>query len=145
MEDQQIPRKISEKMTDMTAHCGHLFQQSPDELAQIVSFVEAEMKGQDLPPVSRNRDEFIAATFERLYPMVLSSDDCRQAVESMLKKRPDLRQHQPLDHHDDYPHYTLDPALTETLYLTGSAVMGSILMVTAGASGGSIEQRQQTE
>ncbi|PTX58870.1 hypothetical protein C8P63_11452 [Melghirimyces profundicolus] len=137
-----VPHEMGDKVTDMAVNCGRLFQQAPGELARIAGFVEREMKGQNLQGASRNRDEFVAATFERIYPMVLSSKECRQAVENMMKNH--SRHHgQDLELTADNPQYAIGPALAEALYLTGSAVMGSILMVTSGESGGSIEQRHR--
>lgn len=138
-----VPRELSGKMAEMAESCGHLFRESPDELTEITAFVEAEMKGQELPGAARNRDEFVARTFERIYPLVLASDPCRQAVESMMQKQPDSRNHSPFAPREADPQYEIGSTLAEALYLTGSAVMGSILMVTSGESGGSIEQRQR--
>src|SRR5699024_11886893 len=70
-----------------SATCGAAFRQMPEELARITAFVEAEMKGQNLPNAPSNRDEFIATTFARMYPLVLSSDECRQAVEDRKSTR----------------------------------------------------------
>ncbi|EGK09510.1 hypothetical protein ACFQ5F_00255 [Kroppenstedtia eburnea] len=143
MIEPNVPREMSEKMAKMAEACGLYFRNSPAELAEIAAFVEAEMKGQELPGAARNRDEFVGRTFERLYPMALASDRCRQAVENMMHKQNGSQTRSPFARREENPQYAIDSTLAEALYLTGSAVIGSILMVTSGESGGSIEQRQQ--
>ncbi|MFD1427078.1 hypothetical protein JOD24_003397 [Kroppenstedtia sanguinis] len=143
MIESNVPREMSEKMAKMAEACGSYFRNSPAELAEIAAFVEAEMKGQELPGASRNRDEFVGRTFERIYPMVLASDRCRQAVENMMHKRNGSQNRSPFARREEDPQYAIDSTLAEALYLTGSAVIASILMVTSGESGGSIEQREK--
>ncbi|QKG85440.1 hypothetical protein GXN76_13915 [Kroppenstedtia pulmonis] len=132
-----IPRELAGKISEMAHSCSRLFEKHPQELATITAFVEEEMKGQHLPEDTDNRDEFVAASFQHIYPKVLGSDSCRQAVEQMMGGS------DPFTHHDENPNYTIGRDLAETLYVTGSAVVGSIMMVTSGASGGSIEQREK--
>ncbi|GGA48781.1 hypothetical protein GCM10007416_22440 [Kroppenstedtia guangzhouensis] len=143
MTETNVSREISKKMAKLAESCSSYFQNSPAELAEIAAFVEAEMKGQELPGAARNRDEFVGRTFERLYPMALASDRCRQAVENMMHKQKGAPNRSPFSPREESPQYAIDSTLAEALYLTGSAVIGSILMVTSGESGGSIEQRQQ--
>ncbi|MDR6227552.1 hypothetical protein [Desmospora profundinema] len=135
-----VPAHLGQKMTEMAVSCGKRFQGYPEEVATIAAFVEAEMKGQELPGAGRDRDAFLASTFERLYPKMLQSEACRQAVQTMMQ---DQAGEKAFAHHDEDPHYTIDQKLADTLYVTGSALMGSILMVTSGESGGSIEERME--
>lgn len=139
MNQADVPAHLSQKVTEMAVSCGKRFQGYPEDVAAIAAFVEAEMKGQKLPEVARDRDAFIAATFERLYPKMLASEPCRRAVQHMMEADGGEN---PFPHHDSDPQYTIDTGLADALYLSGSALMGAILMVTAGESGGSIEQRR---
>ena len=144
MTETNVSREISKKMAKLAESCSSYFQNSPAELAEIAAFVEAEMKGGELPGAARNRDEFVGRTFERLYPMALASDRCRQAVENMMHKQKGAPTRSPFSPREESPQYAIDSTLAEALYLTGSAVIGSSSgLVTSGESGGSIEQRQQ--
>ncbi|OYD06755.1 hypothetical protein [Paludifilum halophilum] len=139
MIDHDVPKELAAKIAEMNASSSRLFAESTEDLSKIVSFVEEEMKGQNLPDAGRGRDAFVASTFEQIYPKVLNSDTCRQAVENMMRKHPSYGDSQPFAHRDENPNYAIGPALAETLYVTGSAIVGSILMVTSGESGGSTE------
>lgn len=138
MKQTDVPAHLGQKMTEWAVTCGKTFQGFPDEVATLASFVEREMKGQELPGMHRDRDQFLAATFERLYPKMLASESCRQAVKAMMQER---GAEQAFAHHDERSQYTIDKRLAEVLYVTGSALIGSILLVTAGESGGSVEER----
>jgi len=131
MIEQNIPEKMGGTIAGMTATCGAAFRQMPEELARITAFVEAEMKGQNLPNAPSNRDEFIATTFARMYPLVLSSDECRQAVENMMKKS-GVGDGSALKLQEGNPQYAIGPERAHAMYMTGNAVMGAILLVTAG-------------
>ncbi|PTM53270.1 hypothetical protein [Desmospora activa] len=139
MDQAEVSAHLSRKMTEMAVACGKRFQGYPEDVAAIAAFVEAEMKGQELPGAARDRDTFVAATFERLYPKMLASETCRQAVQNMIAADGGEN---PFSHHDSNPQYRINTELADALYLSGSALMGSILMVTAGESGGSIAQRE---
>ncbi|MFC4075324.1 hypothetical protein [Salinithrix halophila] len=127
-----VPQEMARKMGKTALSCSRLFERCPDELATIAAFVETEMKGQDLPNAGQGRDAFIGATFERIFPLVLHSAECRRSVENMMQQHPEFSGSDLFAHHDENPNYTIGPDMAEVLYLAGSAVFGSIVMVTSG-------------
>jgi hypothetical protein len=140
MIEHNIPQELARKVQDMADSCSRIYQQSPQEMEQIVRFVEAEMKGQHLPEAARGRDEFVADTFQQMYPKVLQSADCRNAVDHMLRKAGMTDGSSAFAGWEANAQYAIDPKMAEALFVTGAAVMGSVLMVTSGASGGAIRE-----
>ncbi|SDX33838.1 hypothetical protein SAMN05444487_11476 [Marininema mesophilum] len=129
-----VAQQMAEQTAQMTAHCAQLFTEGTDELTGIVAFVEREMKGQDLGMVASNRDEFIGETFRRLFPMVIQSEECRDALANMTNVHPQFPGISTMEKHDAEDHYRMDTGMAEVLYTVSSALIGTILMVTAGHS-----------
>ncbi|SFS89728.1 hypothetical protein [Marininema halotolerans] len=127
-------QQMAEHTAQMAAHCGQLFTEGTDELAGIIAFVEQEMKGQDLSIGARSRDEFIGETFRRLFPMVIQSEECRDALASMTNDHPQFPGISMMEKHDAEEHYRMDLGMAEVLFTISSALMATILLVTAGQS-----------